>query len=93
MFYDYLTSPDCGKPDQTASKQCIQQVKCVLRIVDSEKNFMPLFNRHLVHDIFLKNYAENTKHLDPWTIKAYLKSLSHFYYFTIFFQLKTLVLE
>ena len=83
MFYDYLISPDCGKRDQTASKQCVQQVKCVLRVIDSEKNITSLFNRRLVSDVFLKNYAENTKHLDPRTIKAYLKSLDHFYNFLL----------
>ena len=84
IFYDYLISSDCATCDPTALKQCIQQLKCVMRVVDSEKNITSLFNRHLVHNVFLKNYAENTKHLNPWTncnLKAYLKSLDHFYYF------------
>ena len=50
-------------------------------VVDSEKNNTSLFNRHLVCDVFLKNYAKYIKHLNPQTIKAYLKSLDHFYYF------------
>ena len=90
MFYDYLISPDCGKRDQTASKRCVQQVKCVLRVIDSEKNITSLFNRRLLRDVFLKNYAENTKHLDPRTIKAYLKSLDHFYNFLLAENFSTL---
>ena len=83
MFLDYLVSPDCGKRDEAASKQCAQQVKCILSVIDKENNITSLFDRLLIRDAFLKRYAEQKKHFDPRTIKSYLKSLHHFYNFIL----------
>ena len=83
MFLDYLVSPDCGKQDEAASKQCAQQVKRILSVIDKENNITSLFDRLLIRDAFLKRYAEQKKHFDSRTIKSYLKSLHHFYNFIL----------
>ena len=70
MFLDYLMSPVCGKQDEAASKQCSQEVKCILSVIDKENNITSLFDRLLIRDAILKRYAKQKNILN-------LKQLNH----------------
>ena len=58
------------------SKQHGSQLCRIRETIDPQKRIDSLFNRTLVRDTFLKEYAENKYTAD--TIKAYLLSLRHF---------------
>ena len=58
------------------AKQHSSQVRKILVIIDPEKRLSSLFNKNLIQDKFLVDYAE--KMYKPDTMKAHLLSLRNF---------------
>ena len=58
------------------AKQHSSQVRKILVIIDPEKRLSSLFNKNLIRDKFLVDYAE--KIYKPDTVKAHLLSLRNF---------------
>ena len=72
-FCQWLQTADGGRRDRKMAKQHSSQVRKILVIIDPEKRLSSLFNKNLIRDKFLVDYAE--KMYKPDTVKAHLLSL------------------
>ena len=75
-FCQWLQTADDGRRDEKMAKQHCSQVCKMLVTIDSERKLSSLFNKNLIRDRFLKDYAE--KMYKPDTVKAHLLSLRNF---------------
>ena len=75
-FCQWLQTADGGRRDRKMAKQHSSQVRKILVIIDPEKRLSSLFNKNLIRDKFLVDYAE--KMYKPDTVKAHLLSLRNF---------------
>ncbi|XP_068757402.1 uncharacterized protein [Montipora capricornis] len=75
-FCQWLQTADGGRRDEKMAKQHCSQVRKMLVTIDSERKLSSLFNKNLIRDRFLKDYAE--KMYKPDTVKAHLLSLRNF---------------
>ena len=75
-FCQCLQTADGGRRDIKMAKQHSSQVRRILVIIDPEKKLSSLFNKNLIRDKFLVDYAE--KMYKPDTMKAHLLSLRNF---------------
>ena len=75
-FCEWLQTADGGRRDRKMAKQHSSQVRKILVIIDPEKRLSSLFNKNLIRDKFLVDYAE--KMYKPDTVKAHLLSLRNF---------------
>ena len=75
-FCQWLQTAYGGRRDRKMAKQHSSQVCKILVIIDPEKRLSSLFNKNLIRDKFLVDYAE--KMYKPDTMKAHLLSLRNF---------------
>ncbi|XP_068670188.1 uncharacterized protein [Montipora foliosa] len=75
-FCQWLQTADGGRRDEKMAKKHCSQVRKMLVTIESERKLSSLFNKNLIRDRFLKDYAE--KMYKPDTVKAHLLSLRNF---------------
>ena len=80
-FGKFLVSVDGGKLDGTTAKSAVQNIRTMLKAIDSD-DLSDLLDRMNIRNRFLGEFVEKAN-FAPLTTKKYLTSLMHFYDFLV----------
>ena len=81
-FEEWMLSPDRGRRDAKAAEQHSDQLLRMLKAIDDQEDRQSLLDLPPVRNVFLKSHVV-TKNYEVGTIKSYLMSLRHFFWFLL----------